>query len=318
MPDPDHALTPAADPPTRERPSGPNASGRARKPVRAPASLLVRVLRSAALAYIGLLGVLTIFQRHYIYYPAREPEADLLADAARQGLHPWRDADGARIGWRTQPSGAPGTAVLLFHGNAGHALHRTYFASALAASGPGPARETYILEYPGYGSRHGRPSEQSLVAAAHAAFGLLCDSGAPRLFLIGESLGAGVACALAAAHPDQVAGLLLITPFSSLADVARHHYPVLPVRRLLRDRYDNEAALRHYRGPVVIVVADRDTVVPAALGRRLHDGYAGPKQLRADAGATHNELWISGSAPWWVESWAFLDTHGARHDGDDE
>lgn len=278
---------------------------------RRPAPLAIRVIRSAVLVYLGLLAVLGGCQRRYIYYPARAPEPALRDRAGSRGLEPWRGEAGELIGWRTGPAAGAESAVLVFHGNAGHALHRSYYSDALSVTGPGRARETFLFEYPGYGAREGRPSERAIVSAARSAFARLRAEGAGRVFLLGESLGSGVACALAAEFPDEVAGLLLITPFSSLTDVARHHYPAFPVGLLLRDRYDNEAALRGYAGPVVIVVADRDAVVPASLGRRLYEGYGGPKRLRRDAGQTHNELWISPHAPWWMESWEFLDGSGA-------
>lgn len=126
------------------------------------------------------------------------------------------------------------------------------------------------------------------------------------MFLLGESLGSGVACALAGQHPDQIAGLLLITPFTAMADVAAVHYPFLPVGLFLRDRFDSARALTRYRGPVVVVTAGADAVVPARLGRALLQNYSGPSRLFEQSGMTHNTLNLEPDASWWHEALVFL------------
>jgi hypothetical protein len=115
-----------------------------------------------------------------------------------------------------------------------------------------------------------------------------------------------VASYLAGAFPEQVAGLLLVTPFTSLVDVAAHHYPFLPVRTLLSERYDSVEALSHYKGPVAFLLAGRDEVVPTILGRQLYDSYSGPKWLRVEARAGHNSIPFDPRAAWWGEISKFL------------
>lgn len=273
----------------------------ARFPVRLR-RLGVVLARDAALIWVGVLLVMGGCQSRYIYYPRTGPEADLAQEALGVRLSPWRDGEGRIIGWQNTDAGEP--AVLLFHGNAGCALDRWVYVAELTGLAGHPFRRVCLFEYPGYGARPGAPSEATVTRAALAAFDELANGG--KVFLVGESLGTGVACSLAAARPDRVAGLLLLTPFTSLRDVARAHYPWLPVNLFMRDRYDNTAALRAYRGPVVVVVAGQDTVVPPDLGLKLYESYTGPKRLRTDAGLTHNDLDISARAPWWRESWQFL------------
>lgn len=260
------------------------------------------LVRDVALIWVGVLFVMAGCQSRYIYYPRQGDESNQVEEARCAGLLPWRDREDRLIGWQNAETGTP--AVLLFHGNAGCALDRSYYVEALTGLASHAVRRVCLFEYPGYGARPGKPSENAITPAALAAFDELAAGG--PVFLVGESLGTGVACAVAAARPDAVAGLLLITPFTSLPDVARAHYPWLPVRWLLRDRYDNVAALRAYRGPMVVVVAGRDTIVPSELGRRLFETYVGPKRMRTDAGPTHNELTLSARETWWTESWSFL------------
>jgi pimeloyl-ACP methyl ester carboxylesterase len=263
---------------------------------------------------LGGLGMFTTLQRQLIYFPERASERALLAQAAAIGLQPWHGREGELIGWRSTPSGEAERRMLVFHGNAGYALHRVYYAAGLAATRAG--WDAYLFEYPGYGARAGEPSESSIGEAATRALQGLLESDARPLYLTGESLGCGVASQLAASYPDAVQGLLLVTPFTRLGDVAAHHYPFLPVRVLLSERYDSVAALARYRGPVAFLLAGRDEVVPAALGRQLHDGYAGPKWLRIQPQAGHNSLDVSPRAPWWREASEFLTALPARRQGD--
>ena len=254
-----------------------------------------------------VVGFLTVVQRSLIYHPLRVDAAACADLADARGFEAWTDAGGQTIGFRSLPD--PGDrraplAVLLAHGNAGCALQRAEYAAPLRAAAPDHAVSVYLLEYPGYGARPGSPSQPALLAAAADALGSIPPD--VPVVILGESLGSGVAAATAKAHPDRVAGLLLLTPFDSLANVAQHHYPVLPVRWLLRDRYPSAEWLRSYRGPVAIIVAGRDSVVPPRFGRQLHDGYQGPKLVITAADADHNDLLYLLPESAWAQALTFL------------
>lgn len=265
------------------------------------------VARTIILVYAVLLVMMAGCQRRFIYYPERAPMGDLLDLARGAGLEPWRDHDDELVGWRTPAvdENRIKNTLVVFHGNAGYALHRTYFARGFESIPDARDWQVYIFEYPGYGARPGRPSEGTIKQSAEEAIHLLRKAGL-RVFLIGESLGGGVACYLAGKHPGEIAGLFLVTPFTSLVDVGRHHYPILPVGLLLRERYDNSRALKEYRGPVAFLVAGRDEVIPARLGLRLHDEYQGPRKLIVQQDRTHNTLIYQPRAPWWREVAEFL------------
>jgi len=241
--------------------------------------------RIAALSLI-LLGAAAIvayaFQRTLIYYPTTANLGILEPQAARKGLLPWRDAQGSFIGWRSRQG--KGIPLLLFHGNAGQAFHRSYFVSRLHDAGVDPP--IFILEYPGYGARPGKPTERSLIAAAVKAIDLL---GQP-VVLVGESLGSGVACGAALQRPTSVRGLLLITPFDSLLTVAKKHYPWMPVSLMLKDRYDSSRALQECRAPLAVIVAEHDLIIPVDSAIRLFASYSGPKKLWRVPGSGHNEV----------------------------
>jgi hypothetical protein len=213
----------------------------------------------------------------------------------------WKNPSGQTIGWKRMSLLRPAQGqVLITHGNAGCAIDRSDYALAIQQSA---ALHVFILEYPGFGDRPGSPSERSLFQAADEAFELLVTNG--PVYLLGESLGTGVAAHLAGTYPTNVAGVLLITPYNRLADVAQYRMPIVPVRWLLRDRFPSEEYLRLYHGPVVMLVTTRDEVVPYKFGRRLYDGYAGPKLLQESNNSEHNTISDQGLEFWKqvVEFW---------------
>jgi fermentation-respiration switch protein FrsA (DUF1100 family) len=127
-----------------------------------------------------------------------------------------------------------------------------------------------------------------LAADARAARAWLAtQDDVDRIAYFGESLGAAVAIGLAVEHSP--AALVLRSPFTSLADVAAVHYPWLPARRLLLDRYPSIDRIASVRAPVMVVAGDRDDIVPATLSRRLYDAAAEPKRYVQLPGAGHND-----------------------------
>ncbi|HJW73092.1 MAG TPA: alpha/beta fold hydrolase [Geothrix sp.] len=263
--------------------------------------LLRMVLWSLAI-YAGLCLLAFLAQRRLMYFPALDTEPEALHRAAGLGLTPWRDGKGTLLGWKRPVSRPMLARVLVLHGNAGDALDRVAYLPVLEAAG----FEAVLLEYPGYGSRSGGRSESWLVRDARAALRRLREESAAPVILLGESLGSGVAVQVAAAEPGSVAGLLLATPFARMTEVAAYHYPYLPMRLLLLDRWDSLGAIRRYSGPVALVLAGEDEVVGAAQGRRLAQACVGPTAVWEVPGATHNALPLRPGDPPWTEALAFL------------
>ena len=236
---------------------------------------LGRLLLFCAGLYFLVCTGCAAFQRRLIYFPPiyTPGQADQMAQAARLGR--WKNPAGESIGMkRLSPRQPAEGGVLITYGNASDAIGCAHYADAIQSIA---AFDVFILEYPGYADRPGSPSQGSLFRAADEAFQLLATNG--PVYLVGESLGTGVAAHLAGTHPDRVAGVLLISPFSRLTSVAQYQMPILPVGLLLVDRFPSEDYLRSYHGPVGMAVDGHDRVVPEKFGRRLYDGYAGPKQL---------------------------------------
>jgi pimeloyl-ACP methyl ester carboxylesterase len=235
-----------------------------------------------ALAVVALLLLLGVFlmQRRLLYFPTHEdPEGK--GDA---GFRAWRDAAGAFVGY-VREAATPARTVLFFHGNGGEALHRAWLALAV----PEATTNVVLVEYPGYGARPGEPTQRTIEAAALAAYDLADAAWHAPIVVVGESLGTGVATFVARSRP--VARVALISPFTALLDVAKLHYPLLPVSALLQDNYDSAANLAAVRVPLLVVHGEDDDIVPFRLGKALFDGYAGPdKELLPLAGVGHNDL----------------------------
>lgn len=267
--------------------------------------VLSRVAAVGMLAWFALAAFVALGQESMIYHPSRATEENLAAESHRAGLAPWTGKDGQRIGYAspaTAGDARPAVSVLICHGNAGYAVHRAVWVSLIRAALPERAVSVHILEYPGYGAREGRPSQNANIAAAEDALESLPQG---PVVGFGESIGTGVISALAARHPARVAGLVLVTPFDSLAAVAAHHYPLLPVRWLMRDKYPSQTWLRDYEGPVAFVIAGRDSITPPERGRSLYDSYRGPKLALTAPEADHNEVFTGLPMDEWHKAFAF-------------
>jgi fermentation-respiration switch protein FrsA (DUF1100 family) len=197
--------------------------------------------------------------------------------------------------------------VLVCNGNGGNRSLRAPLAAALARLG----LHVLLFDYRGYGANPGAPSEAGLAADARAAAAYLAsrpEVDPARLVYFGESLGAAVALRLAVERPP--AALVLRSPFASLAEVGRHHYPVLPVSLLLRDRYQAAELAGRLTAPLLVVAGGRDRIVPAAHSRRLFAAAPEPKRLVVLHGVDHNDHELNAGPRLLAEVRAFLATAG--------
>jgi hypothetical protein len=252
--------------------------------------MLVATLLLIAAAALLFLAAIYRWQDRLLYFPDRVPVAQL----GGRGLQPWPSAQDLR-GLVAQPPGQARGTVVVFHGNAGHAGHRAFYAHALVPLG----WRVVLAEYPGYGPRGGVPGEATLVADAQQTLALVRHAWPGPLLVVGESLGAAVAAGAAALSSDLVSGLLLITPWDRLGHVAAVHYPWLPVKWLLRDDYESVAYLAGFAHPVAVAVAQHDRIVPARLGQALHAALGGHKRLLVIRDSGHNDWPDHVDAPWW-------------------
>lgn len=231
-------------------------------------------------------GLLWAFQRRLVYFPAGPPGPveRVLSGAREVSL---RTTDGlALAAWFLPAAGAGGVTVLVAGGNAGNRADRAVLARRLAAAG----MSVLLFDYRGYGGNPGSPSDEGLARDVRAARQFLVGAAGfvpDHLVYYGESLGAAVVTELAGQH--RPAGLVLRSPFVDLASVGQVHYPFLPVRLLLRDRYPLVDQLAEVTAPVTVVYGSADSVVPPRQSQTV--AAAAPRlwQLVEVAGADHND-----------------------------
>ena len=258
---------------------------------------LLRPLLLLAIAWVIFSMGIAMSQDNLLYFPDKASVEEL----ASGELRAWPGAADFR-GLIAEPVGPVRATAIVFHGNAGHAGHRRFYATALTHLG----LRVILAEYPGYGPRGGALGEQSLVADAEQSIALAHKLYGAPLLVIGESLGAGVAAAASARQREAIAGLLLITPWDRLEQVAAHHYPWLPVKWLLRDRYDSTSHLASFGRPILVAVAEQDSIVPARFGSALYETISAPKQMSVIKRAEHND-WIDHvDEAWWRKTIDFL------------
>ncbi|MFS8136932.1 MAG: alpha/beta hydrolase [Thermomonas sp.] len=234
------------------------------------------VLFLLVVAYAGICAYLYSQQRALLYLPQFTRVA-----ASNTDFKLVRDGVSLR-GWVVNP-GQP-RAILYFGGN-GESVqnNRTSFAQWF------PSQTVYLLAYRGYGASDGTPNEAQLFADALALYDdVHAAHPAMPLSVIGRSLGSGVASYVASKRP--LARLALVTPFDSMAEVAQSHYPWLPVRALVKDRYDSDRYLTTFRGPVLIVRAGHDEVIGWERTQHLIEVLPQPPQVLELPNAGHNSV----------------------------
>jgi fermentation-respiration switch protein FrsA (DUF1100 family) len=246
---------------------------------------------SGVLVYALIAAALFAFQRQLLYVPDTNRP-----DRAQTGVADLREvalatADGLQLlAWYLPPpAGRP--VIVYYHGNGGHLGYRDGRPARFHAAGYG----ALFPEYRGYGGNPGRPTEDGLYTDARAALDFVAAQGiAPeRIVLFGESLGTGIAVRMASERP--VGAVVLEAPYSSIADVAQSHYPIVPVRLLLKDRFDAMARIGQVHAPILVLLGGRDVIVPARFGRRLYDAANQPKTVWEAPDGGHEDLPDHGS-----------------------
>ena len=252
---------------------------------------MLPLLGFAAVAYAALVGGLYLFQRQLLYFPDRaHPELFGLQQLGVREVTLSTEDGLSLLSWYVPAR--PGRPVIAyFHGNGGHIGYRAERLLRLAREGFG----VLMAEYRGYGGNPGTPSEAGFYADGRAALAFLDREGlaADRLVLYGESLGSGVAVALAVEH--QIAALVLEAPFTSVAEVAQSHFPYVPASRMVVDRFDSLSRIGKVRAPILLLHGERDRVVPVRYGRALFDAAPEPKEGWFAPEAGHEDLARYGS-----------------------
>jgi len=267
--------------------------------------MLVNLLVTLLIAYLGLLLLVYAGQSHLVYFPVKPLDSTPASIGLDYDSVSLATSDGETLhGWWVSVPEARGTA-LLFHGNAGNISHRLDYLILFRQLG----LNTLLLDYRGYGQSSGTPSEAGTYLDAQAAWHYLTEIRsipASQIVLYGESLGGAVAAWLAAR--EQPGMLVLASTFTSVPELATEIYPFLPVRWLSRFDYNTLAAVQIISCPVFIAHSPQDDVIPYPHGQRLFAAASGPKQFLALANG-HNDGFIFMQPAWITALSGFVDIH---------
>lgn len=267
------------------------------------------VLMVAAAAYMLVAVALVFGQRHILYHPNDLVPQPVDFGVPEMTVQRIETSDGYKpLAWWAPPRDKTAPVVVWFHGNGGHLGNRAGRARFLMDAGYGVLMAGYRYNAGAGGS----PGEDGLLADARAALEFVRNQGVPldRIVLYGESLGTGVATAMATEY--MAGGLILDMPYSSIADVAQERYWFLPVRLLLLDTFDSEARMAKVRSPVLLMHGLNDRVIPVKFGRKLFAAAPEPKEGHFIPGGTHGNLYRLGAGKIVLD---FLERRVARADG---
>jgi fermentation-respiration switch protein FrsA (DUF1100 family) len=247
-------------------------------------------LTFALVFYGGFVALLYVTQRSLQYFPESYRTAPAAAGLPEAEEVVVDTADGERVLlWHLPPRGDK-PVILYLHGNGGALRHRVDRFRALTADGTG----LIALSYRGYSGSTGRPTEAGLLEDAAAAYAFAAARYRPeRIALWGESLGSGVAVALAAEKP--VGRVVLEAGFSSAADIGAGVYWYVPVRLLMKDQFRSDLRIGKVTAPVLMLHGDRDNIIPIALGERLYALINAPKRFVRFPGGGHENLGLYGA-----------------------
>ncbi len=255
---------------------------------------LVDFLIGLALIYLGVMVFLFIIQRSLMYFPEQTRPDRNLFNAQDMEIISVRTEDGLDLeGWYKAPADPEKPVIVMFHGNAIHIGARAYKARLYMNEGYG----FLLAGYRGYGGNPGKPFEKGFYKDARAYLSWVTETQGFQqedIILYGESLGTGIVIEMASGEFRDVRGLILESPYTSFLDLARRIYFYLPVRLLLRDRFDNLSKISDVKAPLVFLHGQRDMVVPYEQGRALYDAANQPKTFITINAAGHNDLYNSG------------------------
>jgi fermentation-respiration switch protein FrsA (DUF1100 family) len=250
--------------------------------------LLWSFFRTVAIVYLGVLLVLMLFENSQVYHPVRalqDWQTPPVADIQDVSL---LSADGTRLHAWWLPCPGSKSALLYLHGNAGNLSHR---GSSLVKIREVLHVGVLIVDYPGFGKSEGKPSEAGCYAAGQASYDWLVQEqkiDPKQILLFGASLGGGVAVELASRQDHRA--LILIKTFTSLPDVGQHIFPWLPVRWVMRNRFDNLGKITQCQRPVFFGHGTSDELIPYSQGRKLFEAANQPKEFFVLEGGHNHAL----------------------------
>ena len=244
--------------------------------------LIINLICYFVVCYALILAALYFFQEKLLFFPGTSPFGNCPEMEKRNASA--EKLKNIRYYFQEKPK--PDNWILIFHGNAGNACDRTYFLDLLKDFNS----NLVVFEYPGFGKDSNAPTESLILKQAHELILHIKEKNQEGLpiYLMGESLGTGVATWVATR--TNITGLILISSYTSLALVARHHYPWVPVNYLMKHKFQAKIWAGQTLTPAILFHGINDDIIPVHFGRQQYLNFKGEKKLVELPNCGHNDI----------------------------
>ena len=235
---------------------------------------LYLTLSSLITAYIVLIIFIYFYQRNLLYLPSENNYQNDKIQFNYEEIFIKVDEKVQLKSWLIKKDFKKFKTLVIFHGNAGHLSNRIYKLNELNKL----EINILLISWRGFSGNQGSPTENNLYTDADASIKWLNDQGVNnnQIILYGESLGSGVAVELG--KENNFNSIILESPFTSIENSAKIYYPYLPVRLLLKDRFDSISKIKMINTPILIMHGKKDDVIPFSMGKELFEKANSPKQ----------------------------------------
>ena len=228
---------------------------------------------STILAYIIIILFVYFYQRNLLYHPSENNYLNDKITFNYEEIFIETDKNINLKSWFIKKDLNKFKTILIFHGNAGNLFNRVYKLNELNKLDV----NILLISWRGFSGNKGKPTEKNLYYDAEEAVKWLNNRGviSKNIILYGESLGTGVATELGTSNA--FGGIILESPFTSIANAAKIYYPYLPVNIILKDRYDSIGKIKNITTPILIMHGKKDNIVPQKMGLELYEKANQPK-----------------------------------------
>ena len=228
---------------------------------------------SVVLAYFLIILFVYFYQRNLLYHPSENNYLNDKITFNYEEIFIETDKNINLKSWFIKKDLNRFKTILIFHGNAGNLFNRVYKLNELNKLDV----NILLISWRGFSGNKGKPTEKNLYHDAEEAIKWLNNRGAisKNIILYGESLGTGVATELGTSNA--FGGIILESPFTSIANAAKIYYPYLPVNIILKDRYDSIGKIKNITTPILIMHGKKDNIVPQKMGLELYEKANQPK-----------------------------------------
>ena len=223
--------------------------------------------------YFLILVFLYFYQRNLLYHPSENNYSGDKISVNIEKVKILTSDNIQLLGWYHEKNLKDYKTLIFFHGNAGSLENRIHKLNHFQDMNI----NFLIIAWRGFSGNSGKPSEQGLYEDGKSAIDWLIKKGVSEknLILYGESLGTGVATHLA--QNKNFAGIILETPFTSMIDAAKIFYPYIPVKLLLKDKFENYKKIKKINIPVLVMHGEADQIVPFKMGKKIYEIANQPK-----------------------------------------